>query len=240
MSEKKKVIRVLLIVVLVLAAAGGYTYYRWSSGFISTNDAQITVDGPTVPITVAFGGRLKSWLVKPNARVNQGQIIGEESNQSVLAANSGLIPMVQGNSALAQRLAEREVVRSPISGLIVQCNASVGQGVQPGMVLAQVANENHLQVTANIYETKIRKVRVGQKVDVTVDGLPGTVLHGQVARIGEYTLSVFSLIPNVTAASGSYTKVAQRVPVVINFQDPQLAKQTLVPGMNAEVKVYLR
>lgn len=240
MSGKKKIIRLILIAVLVLAAGGGSAYYWWSSGFISTDDAQITVDGPTVPIIVPFGGRLDSWQVKANDRVNQGQIIGQESNQSVLAANASLIQLVQGNAPLAQRLAEMEMIRSPISGLIVQSNASVGEGVQPGMVLAQVVNQDHLQVTANVFETKIRNVRVGQSVDLTVDGLPGKTLHGQVARIADNTLSVFSLLPNVTAASGSYTKVAQRVPVIINFQDPQLAKETLVPGMNVVARIHLR
>lgn len=238
--KKKRPLRLLLgSVVVLLILGGGYNYWQGSQ-VISTDDAEVSVETPTVSITVPFGGRLGTWNVKSNDQVNQGEVLGEESNQSVLALNPTLPSIISKSPMLAQRLNEMEKIRSPISGVLVQSNATVGQGVQPGQVLAQVVNLDHLQVTAKVFETDIRQVRLGQTATMTVDGLPGITLQGKVVRIANNTESVFSLVPNVTAASGTFTKVAQRVPVYLDFQDLALAKQTLVPGMSVVVKIHIR
>ena len=238
-SKKNKLRLVLGVIVVVLIIVGGYSYYQ-GTNYVSTDDAVVSSDTPTVSVVVPFAGRLASWNVKVNDQVNQGQVIGELSNQSVLALNTTVAPIVSSSTMLTQRLLEMEKVRSPISGVVVQSNVALGQGVQPGQVLAQVVNQDHLQVTANVFETDVRKIHVGQTVTMTVDGLPGVTLQGSVARIANNTESVFSLVPNVTAASGTYTKVAQRVPVYIDFKDASLAKQTLVPGMSVVVKIHIQ
>lgn len=240
-SKRKNLTRTLIGVIVLILIGAGSGYYLYSMRFVSTNDAQVSVpEGNTVSITVANSGRLNSWTVNLNDDVNQGQIIGTESNQSVLSLNPLLVTEVQSDPLFAQRLLEQENIRSPISGKVVQTNAAVGQGVQPGQVLAVIANSNQLQVTANISENDISKVRVGQVVDVNLDGLPSQTLHGVVNRIDDVTQSVFSIVPNVTAASGSYTRVEQKIPVIIQITDKTLAKKTLVPGMSAEVKIHVQ
>ncbi|SPF37231.1 putative efflux system component YhbJ [Candidatus Desulfosporosinus infrequens] len=240
-SKKKKLPRALIGGIVALLIAVGAGYYLYMMRYVSTDDAQISVaEGNSVPITVAFPGRLSTWKVNLNDDVNQGEVIGTESNQSVLSANPLLLPMVTADQLLAGRLIEMENIRSPISGKVLQTNAAAGQGVQPGQVLAVIANANQLQVTANIQETDISKIRVGQIVDLDLDGLPGQQLHGLVSRIDDVTESVFSIVPNVTAASGSYTNVEQRVPVIIQITDKNLAKKTLVPGMSAHVQIHVQ
>lgn len=239
-SKKMKKIKTLLGGIVVILLAVGTGYYLYSMRYVTTDDAQISIaEGESVPITVPFPGRLSSWKANLNDEVNQGQVIGTESNQSVLADTPTIIPIIQGNDLLSQKLMEMENIRSPISGKVMQANASTGQGVQPGQVLAVIANSKKLEVTANILETDISRVRVGQKVDLTVDGLPSQALQGVVSRIDDVTQSVFSLVPNVTAASGSYTRVEQRIPVTIRITTKNLAQDTLVPGMSAYVKIHV-
>lgn len=226
---------------MIILIAAGASYYLYTMRYVSTDDAQISVaEGHSVPITVALPGRLNSWTVNLNDDVNQGQVIGTESNQSVLSLTPTLLPYVQADPLFAGRLLEQENIRSPISGKVMQTNAATGQGVQPGQVLAVIADSDQLQVTANIQETDISKIRVGQIVDLDLDGLPGQSLHGVINRIDDVTLSVFSIVPNVTAASGSYTKVEQRIPVIIQITDKNLARKTLVPGMSAHVKIHVQ
>ena len=240
-SKKKKLTRTLIGGIVVILIAAGASYYLYMMRYVSTDDAQISVaEGNSVPITVSFPGRLNSWTINLNDDVNQGQVIGAESNQSVLSLNPLLVPAVQKDPLLAQRLLERENIRSPISGKIVQTNVALGQGVQPGQVLAVIADSNQLQVTANIQETDISKIRVGQIVDLDLDGLPSQPLHGVVSRINDVTESVFSIVPNITAASGSYTNVEQKIPVIIQITDKNLAKKTLVPGMSAHVQIHVQ
>lgn len=238
--KKKKRLQVILGAIIILLAAAGTSYYLYMMRYVSTDDAQISVpEGDSVPITVAFPGRLSTWNVNVNDMVNLGQVIGTESNQSVLSLNPTLLPYIQQDQLLAQRLIEMENVRTPISGKVIQSNVAVGQEVQPGQVLALIENLDRVQVTANILETEIKRVHVGQKVDISVDGLPGQQLHGVVSRIDDVTQSVFSIVPNVTAASGSYTKVMQRIPVMIDIADKNLAQKVLVPGMSAVIKIHV-
>jgi multidrug resistance efflux pump len=93
---------------------------------------------------------------------------------------------------------------------------------------------NNLFVTANIDETKIQDVRVGDTVDVYVDAFPGTNLTGSVQSIGLATASTFSLIPS-TNTNANFTKVKQVIPVTIKLTN---IPGGLVPGMNVSVRIH--
>ncbi|RYD03924.1 hypothetical protein N752_17735 [Desulforamulus aquiferis] len=102
--------------------------------------------------------------------------------------------------------------------------------------MAMMTNLNALYVTANIEETRLNKVKVGQRVQYSIDTFPGLKFQGQVMSIGEAANSVFSLLPQQTSGN-SYTKVTQRVPVKISIEDYQ--NQRLLPGMSAVVKIHI-
>lgn len=232
-----RVILINLLVIIIVAAAlfAGYVYYTNSTNYVSSDDAQVT--GTMIPITVQFTGKLNAWYGSINTTLNEGDVIGAQSNTSVLANNPGLGAAVAHSTTLQNDLTDAETIMSPINGTIVQNNASVGQVVEPGQVLAQVVNMNDLNVTANIPESQIRNVSVGQTVDVYIDAIPGTDFKGTVESIADYTQSALSVVPNLTSASGSYTKVEQRIPVIISLNGGYTGK-TLIPGMSANVVIH--
>ena len=229
-------INIIVIIVLFALIIGGYFYYTGATNYVTTSDAQVT--GQIIPITVPYAGKLNHWYAAVNSTVNQGDLLGSESSKSVLAMNPGLGALVSHNQSAAQKLTNFESVTSPISGTIIQNTASPGEFVQPGQVLAQVVDLGNLNVTANVPETEIRHVSVGQTVDVYIDGIPNTDFKGVVKSIGNTTNSVFSIIPNATAAQGSYTNVVQRIPVVISLNGGYAGK-ALVPGMSASVVIHI-
>lgn len=229
-------INILVLVVLVVLLFGGYIYYTNSINYVSTNDAQVT--GQMVPVTVPYGGKLASWYGAVNSTVIRGDVLGTEGRQSVLALNPELLPLIAHNASAAANLSDSETIVSPISGTIVQNNAYVGEVVQPGQILAEVIDMGNLNITANIPETSIRHLSVGQSVDVTVDAFPNTTFQGTVQNIGDITTSSLSLVPNISAGSGSYTKVQQRIPVIISLNGGYTGK-TLIPGMSAHVTIHV-
>jgi multidrug resistance efflux pump len=93
---------------------------------------------------------------------------------------------------------------------------------------------NNLVVTANIDETKIQDVKVGDVVDVYVDAFPGTTLNGNVKSIGLATASTFSLLPT-SNTNANFTKVTQVIPVTIKLNN---IPGGLVPGMNVSVRIH--
>lgn len=75
-------------------------------------------------------------------------------------------------------------VRSPISGVVVSFDKSLGQAVAAQEVLFAVHDRGRPWVTANVAERDVTKVRVGQAVRVRLVSDPAAVLTGRVARSG--------------------------------------------------------
>jgi multidrug resistance efflux pump len=87
---------------------------------------------------------------------------------------------------------------------------------------------------ANIEETEIKDISVGQEVDVIIDADEKTTIDGKVVEIGKATNSVFSLMPSQNA-SGDYTKEVEYIPVKISLEN---YSDKIVPGMNATVNIH--
>jgi multidrug resistance efflux pump len=87
---------------------------------------------------------------------------------------------------------------------------------------------------ANLEETQVGRVRVGDSATVTADTYPGVVLRGRVIEVRAGTQGQFSLIP-AQQTSGSFTKVTQRVPVKIALDGDNGVR--LVPGMSVVVSI---
>lgn len=87
------------------------------------------------------------------------------------------------------------VIRSPISGLVLKCNVEEGQiiasgvsNVSGGTLLMQIAETDSVYVVAQIDETDIGKVELGQKVEVEADAYPERIFHGEVLKIAPISL----------------------------------------------------
>ena len=127
-------------------------------------------------------------------------------------------------------------IRSPIDGVVDRIFAQIGEYVRPGQRLALVHDPKRLWVEANIRETRIRKLVVGQLVEISVDAYPEETFRGRVQTIGSATTGSFALLPNPNP-SGNFTKIAQRLPVRIAFEQ---TRERLAPGMMVEVLIDVR
>ena len=78
------------------------------------------------------------------------------------------------------------IVKSPIDGIIVARNASVGLFVQPGIAPAPytVADTAVKWLNASVSEIDVRAFHVGQQVEARVLGLPDRVFTGRVSVLG--------------------------------------------------------
>lgn len=128
---------------------------------------------------------------------------------------------------------------APEDGYVSKINVQVGQFLQTGQSLFSVVLSDAPWVVANFKETQLTKMKVGQKVDVHVDAYPGHNFEAKVTSFSPATGARFSLLPPDNA-SGNFVKVVQRLPVKIEFSNPndQLVKN-LRPGMNVDVDVNL-
>ena len=154
-------------------------------------------------------------------------------------------------------LADRSI-RAPVIGVVDKTFVEVGEYVTPGQRLALVHNPNTIWIEANVKETEVRKLRIGQRVDVAVDAYPGegsidrvlsavgiespdngnTALDfvGHVIAIGNSTTAEFALLPSPNP-SGNFTKITQRLPVRIAIDQKD---RKLRPGMMVEINIDIR
>jgi RND family efflux transporter MFP subunit len=87
----------------------------------------------------------------------------------------------QAAAATASALAYA-VIRSPISGIVVDKLVEKGDTVAPGQVLMRLYDPTRMQLVASVREALATRLQVGGDVEVLVDAL-GLACHGTVAEI---------------------------------------------------------
>jgi membrane fusion protein, multidrug efflux system len=142
----------------------------------------------------------------------------------------------------AQRQLDHTVVRAPFDGTATQVDA-----LQPGTYLVSqtaaltntgaiaLVSANDLWVDANMKETDLTYVKVGDPVKIWVDSYPGHVWSGTVESIAPAAGSEFSILP-AQNSSGNWVKVGQRIPVRVRI-DPKSEKLQLRAGMSVTAEI---
>jgi membrane fusion protein, multidrug efflux system len=120
-------------------------------------------------------------------------------------------------------------ISAPADGTVGERQVRPGQLVSPGtQVLTLVADTRWVQ--ANYRETQLTNVKMGDPAEIRIDQYPGRVFRGKVIEIAPASGSQFALLPPDNA-TGNFTKVVQRIPVKIAFDDSNLAT-SLRPGLS--------
>jgi membrane fusion protein, multidrug efflux system len=121
---------------------------------------------------------------------------------------------------------------APVSGRIAEKTVQTGNRLSVGQALMAVVEDN-VWILANLKETQLERVRVGQPVDIKIDALPHYRFKGRVDSLQPGSGSNFALLPPDNA-TGNFIKIVQRVPVKILF-DPESIKAVrdkIVPGLS--------
>ena len=141
---------------------------------------------------------------------------------------------------MAQLNRRYTTINSPVDGVVGGRNVEEGNTVQPSINLLAVV-EAHPWVEANFKETQVAHIHPGQKVELTVDAVPGKTFLGKVLSIAPASGREFALLP-ADNATGNFTKIVQRLPVRISF-DPESIRgfeERLIPGLSVVASVRIR
>lgn len=129
-------------------------------------------------------------------------------------------------------------IRAPVDGIVSRKNAEPGMHVTSGQQIMALIPLDDIWVTANFKETQLKSMRVGQKVEISVDSYGGRKYRGHIDSIAAASGARFSLLPPENA-TGNYVKVVQRIPVKIVLEPGENRDHSLLPGMSVEPTVLL-
>jgi membrane fusion protein (multidrug efflux system) len=131
----------------------------------------------------------------------------------------------------------RTTLAAPVGGIVARRNVQIGQRVAQGAPLMAIVPLDQMWVTANLKETQLKDVRIGQPVAVTSDVYGADVVfHGRVAGQEAGTGSAFAAVP-AQNATGNWIKVVQRVPVRIALDAQELTRHPLRLGLSMKVAI---
>jgi membrane fusion protein (multidrug efflux system) len=127
------------------------------------------------------------------------------------------------------------VVRAPVDGVVSRMRLQPGEWVEEGEPAFSILNPATTWIEANLKETQLEHVEVGQQVEITVDAYPEGLWIGEIASISPATGAEFALIPPQNA-TGNWVKVVQRLPVRIAVA-PRQDQPPLRAGMTVSVSI---
>jgi RND family efflux transporter MFP subunit len=206
---------VLAVAVFTIGGLLG-TFFLWrSSGYITTDNARVTTT--IIPVTTFAPGVLERWALSEGQQVSENEVLGWVENG--------------------------ELLRSPVNGLVMQTSVVQAQQVTPGETIAFIASTGNIHVLANIEETAIAKLKIGQQVRITIDTFGRRQFSGIVREIGRATNAELSDNALFFNTGGTFTRVTHLIPVeiaIININDNDDITLAHFVGVNARVRIFLR
>jgi membrane fusion protein (multidrug efflux system) len=149
------------------------------------------------------------------------------------------VQQAKANIEQAQLNLGYTIIRAPLDGVVSRKNAEPGMQVSAGQQIMALVPLDDVWVTANFKETQLKKMRVGQSVEIEVDTYGSSRKYrGHIDSIAAASGAKFSLLPPENA-TGNYVKVVQRVPVKIVLEPGQNRDHRLLPGMSVTPTVLL-
>lgn len=209
-NGRKNIILIITAVIIMLGVAGCFAYYFVSSQYFSTDNAKVS--GGIYSVTPPMPGKLVKFTANVGDSVKENEIIGR----------------VEGGT----------YIKSPVNGEVIQSDVTLNQMVGQNSVVAVIADTSDLYIQANIEETDVNKIKVGQSVIVTLDAYPGKNFKAHVSEVDNLTQTALSGNALSFTTSGTYTKVTQLIPIEIKIDDEVELKNII--GTNAYVKIKIK
>jgi Cu(I)/Ag(I) efflux system membrane fusion protein len=92
--------------------------------------------------------------------------------------NAEIDQVVEGEEATTKLL-----IRSPLSGQVIEKNVVQGASVESGAVLFKIADLSSVWIEADVYERDLPFLHVGQEIEATVDAQPGKTFAGEISVV---------------------------------------------------------
>lgn len=172
---------------------------------VETSEIQLRQQKATAEATRAQLAQAESQLARSEGLGKQGLTPKAtiESERSSLAALKANLEALEAGVAAAEVSIRNAAVRAPFDGVVAARSVEPGQVVGAGAALVEVVDLSAMELTAYIPVSASPRLRTGQAVTLSVEGLAGRTFEGSVEGISP------------VAAQGTRT-----VPVLVSVANP--------------------
>lgn len=158
-------------------------------------------------------------------------------------ANASLLRLINidPNDIVKNGVHSAANVVSPIDGTVARVDVNVGSKASGTAPMFRVVNNSKLHVDLFLYEQDIEKVKVGQKVDISLTNLPGESYTAEIFAIGNAFESATKTIPVHAEITGNKHGLIDGMVVTARIDVGQ-ARTTAVPTeaiVSSEGKDYV-
>lgn len=158
-----------------------------------------------------------------------------DAARAVAGVASARVEQAQAALSLAELNLSYAKVTAPIRGVVSRRSVEPGQLVSPDRALLALVPPDDVWVVANFKEDQVKEMLPGQKAEVKIDAYGRRKFAAHVESIAGASGSRFALLPPDNA-SGNFTKVVQRIPVLIRLDAPPDVAFRLGMSAYADVK----
>jgi membrane fusion protein (multidrug efflux system) len=215
---------------------------RASAAAVDSATADATASRHTLDQAVAELGQAKARLITSMAQQRQSEESSPKQRQVSEARHKQAQAQARQSEAnlnQARLNIGYALLKAPVDGVVSRKTAEPGMQVSIGQQIMALVPLDDVWVTANFKETQLRKMRVGQRVEIEVDTYGSSrKYNGHIQSLAAASGSRFSLLPPENA-TGNYVKVVQRVPVKILLEPGENREHRLLPGMSVTPTVLL-
>jgi multidrug resistance efflux pump len=205
-----------ILAFLVVLGVVGYFYWM-SIAYVDTLHARVV--GSLVEVSFPNAARVVDLPVEP------GDAVAQNERVATLELRGMDTSPVGGTKVLVP-------VRAPITGVVVEKTSQAGDVLSPGQPMVTLVDPQQVWVRANVHETRIARVQVGQPARIYIRAV-NRFFPGRVERIIGTTTSALA---GRGSGSGISTPSLIEVPVRISIAS---GGYTLYPGLSAEVRIGL-
>jgi RND family efflux transporter MFP subunit len=131
------------------------------------------------------------------------------NNQSGATVSQAQIASAQAAVQSAQAALQNYQIVAPISGVVTQFDAKLGEFASPGTPLVSVISSNSFEVDAVVSEIDVGKVALTNKVTMTIDAFSGETFTG----------TIFYISPAQTTTGGV---VGYKIKIAFDKNDPRM------------------
>jgi multidrug resistance efflux pump len=158
----RRIIPFIAVFVIIIIVAGYYIYEALAS------NGEVTLSGTIEATEIHLGTKMGGSV--DTIYVDEGDQIRKDETLVEVHPSSG---------------SSREIIRAPISGVVLDRLVEPGEVVAAGASILIVTNLDDLTLTVYVPEDRYGQINLGQKYQVTVDSFPNLTFTGVVSHIAD-------------------------------------------------------